>query len=54
MSEVNNKSDCLALMHATQEAHWTNVKVNYDNVGLGYLSLLQVVSLTTSTLEIKT
>ncbi|XP_046888496.1 sodium channel protein type 4 subunit alpha A [Hypomesus transpacificus] len=44
MSEVNNKSDCLALMHATQEAHWTNVKVNYDNVGLGYLSLLQVAT----------
>ena len=41
--EVNNRSDCLALQHATQEARWVNVKVNYDNVGLGYLSLLQVV-----------
>uniref|UniRef100_A0A8C9RI08 Sodium channel protein n=1 Tax=Scleropages formosus TaxID=113540 RepID=A0A8C9RI08_SCLFO len=37
---VNNKSDCMALMH-TNEVRWVNVKVNYDNVGLGYLSLLQ-------------
>ncbi|KAL2078644.1 hypothetical protein ACEWY4_026329 [Coilia grayii] len=39
---VNNKSDCLALLH-TNEVRWTNVKVNFDNVGFGYLSLLQVV-----------
>ncbi|KAK7919343.1 hypothetical protein WMY93_010627 [Mugilogobius chulae] len=44
MSEVNNKSDCLALQEATQEARWVNVKVNYDNVGSGYLSLLQVAT----------
>lgn len=43
LSEVNNKSDCLAIKEATQDAHWANVKVNYDNVGKGYLSLLQVV-----------
>ncbi|XP_029311373.1 LOW QUALITY PROTEIN: sodium channel protein type 4 subunit alpha A [Cottoperca gobio] len=42
MSEVNNKSDCMAIKEATQEARWVNVKVNYDNVGQGYLSLLQV------------
>ncbi|XP_076007885.1 sodium channel protein type 4 subunit alpha A [Genypterus blacodes] len=42
MTVVNNKSDCLALKEATQEARWVNVKVNYDNVGKGYLSLLQV------------
>ncbi|KAJ8364823.1 hypothetical protein SKAU_G00136540 [Synaphobranchus kaupii] len=41
MSSVNNKSDCMALMY-TNEVRWVNVKVNYDNVGLGYLSLLQV------------
>ncbi|MFT7809510.1 sodium channel protein type 4 subunit alpha A-like [Arapaima gigas] len=40
---VNNKSDCMALVH-TNEARWVNVKVNYDNVGLGYLSLLQVAT----------
>ncbi|KTF82277.1 hypothetical protein cypCar_00015778 [Cyprinus carpio] len=38
---VNNKSDCQA-MNDTQ-FYWTKVKVNFDNVGLGYLSLLQVV-----------
>lgn len=43
MWEVNNHSDCLLLQEATQEARWVNVKVNYDNVGQGYLSLLQVV-----------
>ncbi|KAG5262710.1 hypothetical protein AALO_G00278010 [Alosa alosa] len=40
---VNNHSDCIALMH-TNEVRWVNVKVNYDNVGLGYLSLLQVAT----------
>lgn len=45
ISEVNNKSDCESLMH-TGQVRWLNVKVNYDNVGLGYLSLLQVVSVT--------
>uniref|UniRef100_A0AAZ3NVJ0 Sodium channel protein n=1 Tax=Oncorhynchus tshawytscha TaxID=74940 RepID=A0AAZ3NVJ0_ONCTS len=39
-SIVNNKSECLA-MNDTQ-FYWTKVKVNFDNVGLGYLSLLQV------------
>lgn len=43
IEQVNNMSDCIALMH-TNETRWVNVKVNYDNVGLGYLSLLQVVS----------
>ncbi|KAF3698987.1 Sodium channel protein type 3 subunit alpha [Channa argus] len=40
VSVVNNKSECLA-MNDTQ-FYWTKVKVNFDNVGLGYLSLLQV------------
>ncbi|XP_017566080.1 sodium channel protein type 4 subunit alpha A [Pygocentrus nattereri] len=43
IEEVNNKSDCMELM-STNEARWVNVKVNYDNVGLGYLSLLQVAT----------
>ncbi|KAH1174382.1 hypothetical protein KIL84_002526 [Mauremys mutica] len=43
ISEVNNKSDCLALLH-TNQVRWVNVKVNFDNVGLGYLSLLQVAT----------
>ncbi|XP_048858105.1 sodium channel protein type 4 subunit alpha-like isoform X1 [Brienomyrus brachyistius] len=41
-SIVNNKSDCLA-MNDTQ-FYWTKVKVNFDNVGAGYLSLLQVAT----------
>ncbi|KAI5609746.1 sodium channel protein type 4 subunit alpha A isoform X1 [Silurus asotus] len=43
IEQVNNKSDCLALMY-TNESRWVNVKVNYDNVGFGYLSLLQVAT----------
>ncbi|KAG9350210.1 hypothetical protein JZ751_026563 [Albula glossodonta] len=44
MSMVNNKSDCMALIEQSNEVRWVNVKVNYDNVGLGYLSLLQVAT----------
>nr|Q2XVR5.2 RecName: Full=Sodium channel protein type 4 subunit alpha A; AltName: Full=Voltage-gated sodium channel subunit alpha Nav1.4a [Tetraodon nigroviridis]ABB29443.2 voltage-gated sodium channel Nav1.4a [Tetraodon nigroviridis] len=44
ISVVNNKSDCMAVQEATQEARWVNVKVNYDNVGKGYLSLLQIAT----------
>ncbi|XP_060950417.1 sodium channel protein type 4 subunit alpha A isoform X2 [Limanda limanda] len=44
LSEVNNRSECMAVEEATQEARWVNVKVNYDNVGQGYLSLLQVAT----------
>ncbi|XP_045692258.1 sodium channel protein type 4 subunit alpha isoform X2 [Phyllostomus hastatus] len=43
ISVVNNKSQCESLMH-TGQVRWLNVKVNYDNVGLGYLSLLQVAT----------
>ncbi|XP_009642504.1 sodium channel protein type 4 subunit alpha [Egretta garzetta] len=43
ISVVNNKSDCMALLY-TNEVRWVNVKVNFDNVGLGYLSLLQVAT----------
>ncbi|XP_068581767.1 sodium channel protein type 4 subunit alpha B isoform X2 [Cebidichthys violaceus] len=42
---VNNKTECFALMKANfTEVRWKNVKVNYDNVGMGYLSLLQVAT----------
>lgn len=44
ISEVNNHSDCLKLIERNETARWKNVKVNFDNVGFGYLSLLQVVS----------
>lgn len=44
---VNNKSECLALVN--DSARWKNVKINFDNVGAGYLALLQVVRRTLTT-----
>uniref|UniRef100_A0A668AKJ7 Sodium channel protein n=1 Tax=Myripristis murdjan TaxID=586833 RepID=A0A668AKJ7_9TELE len=41
MYEVNNKSECLAMGNSSR---WKNVKVNFDNVGAGYLALLQVAT----------
>ncbi|XP_066432018.1 sodium channel protein type 2 subunit alpha isoform X9 [Eleutherodactylus coqui] len=43
-TEVNNRTECLQLMKANQTARWKNVKVNFDNVGAGYLALLQVAT----------
>ncbi|XP_048373453.1 sodium channel protein type 4 subunit alpha [Sphaerodactylus townsendi] len=43
ISVVNNMSDCFALNY-TNQIRWVNVKVNFDNVGFGYLSLLQVAT----------
>lgn len=41
---VNNKSQCEALISENfTEVRWKNVKINFDNVGAGYLALLQVV-----------
>ncbi|XP_026231077.1 sodium channel protein type 4 subunit alpha-like isoform X3 [Anabas testudineus] len=42
VSVVNNKSECLSINDT--QFYWTKVKVNFDNVGLGYLSLLQVAT----------
>ncbi|XP_061538665.1 sodium channel, voltage-gated, type I like, alpha b [Phycodurus eques] len=42
IEEVNNKSDCLNLVN--NSARWKNVKINFDNVGAGYLALLQVAT----------
>ncbi|XP_078799118.1 sodium channel protein type 2 subunit alpha isoform X4 [Oryzias latipes] len=39
---VNNKSQCLLLVN--DSARWKNVKINFDNVGAGYLALLQVAT----------
>ncbi|XP_062972515.1 sodium channel protein type 2 subunit alpha-like isoform X5 [Elgaria multicarinata webbii] len=38
---VNNKTVCESM---SDVARWKNVKVNYDNVGAGYLSLLQIAT----------
>ncbi|XP_056278662.1 sodium channel, voltage gated, type VIII, alpha subunit a isoform X7 [Pseudoliparis swirei] len=42
---VNNKTQCVALMNQNfTEVRWKNVKINFDNVGAGYLALLQVAT----------
>ncbi|XP_059123161.1 sodium channel protein type 10 subunit alpha isoform X5 [Peromyscus eremicus] len=40
---VNNKSECQNQNH-TGHFFWVNVKVNFDNVAMGYLALLQVAT----------
>uniref|UniRef100_A0A7N8WUG3 Sodium channel protein n=1 Tax=Mastacembelus armatus TaxID=205130 RepID=A0A7N8WUG3_9TELE len=40
-SMVKNKTDCDNL---GGDARWKNVKINFDNVGVGYLALLQVAT----------
>ena len=40
LEEISNKTEC----HNAKGASWKNVKINFDNVGAGYLALLQVVS----------
>ncbi|XP_066531401.1 sodium channel protein type 4 subunit alpha B [Hoplias malabaricus] len=42
--EVNNKSQCFELIESSLDVRWVNAKVNFDNVGMGYLSLLQVAT----------
>ncbi|XP_046881398.1 sodium channel, voltage gated, type VIII, alpha subunit b [Hypomesus transpacificus] len=42
---VNNKTQCFALINANYtDVRWKNVKINFDNVGAGYLALLQVAT----------
>ncbi|XP_056090591.1 sodium channel protein type 4 subunit alpha B [Rhinichthys klamathensis goyatoka] len=43
-SVVNNKTDCFMLMENGSDVRWKNLKVTFDNVGMGYLSLLQVAT----------
>uniref|UniRef100_A0A6I8NUK9 Sodium channel protein n=1 Tax=Ornithorhynchus anatinus TaxID=9258 RepID=A0A6I8NUK9_ORNAN len=42
-SLINNKSECEGL-NVTGDLKWIQVRVNFDNVGLGYLALLQVAT----------
>ncbi|XP_077304048.1 sodium channel protein type 2 subunit alpha-like isoform X4 [Lithobates pipiens] len=44
ITKVENQSDCMQLIKANESARWKNVKVNFDNVGAGYLALLQVAT----------
>ncbi|XP_061555828.1 sodium channel protein type 4 subunit alpha B [Phycodurus eques] len=42
---VNNKTECLMLMEQNfSEVRWRNPEINFDNVGIGFLSLLQVAT----------
>ncbi|NXN81088.1 SCN5A protein, partial [Bombycilla garrulus] len=41
--DIKNKSDC-GMYNNTGKIFWINVKVNFDNVGSGYLALLQVAT----------
>ncbi|XP_023587979.1 sodium channel protein type 10 subunit alpha isoform X1 [Trichechus manatus latirostris] len=43
LSVVNNKSECKH-QNYTGSFFWVNVKVNFDNVAMGYLALLQVAT----------
>ncbi|NWV49317.1 SCN5A protein, partial [Daphoenositta chrysoptera] len=42
-SSIDNKVDC-GMYNNTGKIYWVNVKVNFDNVGSGYLALLQVAT----------
>ncbi|KAL8164869.1 UNVERIFIED_CONTAM: Sodium channel protein type 5 subunit alpha [Gekko kuhli] len=41
--KINNRADC-ERFNDTKRIYWTTVKVNFDNVGSGYLALLQVAT----------
>ncbi|XP_010171733.1 sodium channel protein type 2 subunit alpha isoform X7 [Antrostomus carolinensis] len=42
--DVSNATVCKNLAITAVDVRWKNVKVNFDNVGAGYLSLLQVAT----------
>ncbi|XP_006029544.1 sodium channel protein type 2 subunit alpha-like isoform X9 [Alligator sinensis] len=44
VSDVDNYTQCEELIKRNESARWKNVKVNFDNVGAGYLALLQVAT----------
>ncbi|XP_068101717.1 sodium channel protein type 2 subunit alpha-like [Hyperolius riggenbachi] len=43
-SVVNNRSECMALQSLNNSVLWVNRKVNFDNIGAGYLALIQVAT----------
>ncbi|XP_043922890.1 sodium channel protein type 4 subunit alpha-like isoform X3 [Protopterus annectens] len=43
-TDANNKSVCEEIISQGSDVYWTKVKVNFDNVGAGYLALLQVAT----------
>ncbi|XP_067268726.1 sodium channel protein type 4 subunit alpha B [Pseudorasbora parva] len=43
-TEVDNKTECMELAQNDSGVRWKIMKVTFDNVGMGYLSLLQVAT----------
>ncbi|XP_077071976.1 sodium channel, voltage-gated, type I-like, alpha [Siphateles boraxobius] len=41
-TDVHNKTECTS--YGINETRWKNLKINFDNVGNGYLALLQVAT----------
>ncbi|XP_021480266.2 sodium channel protein type 4 subunit alpha B isoform X1 [Oncorhynchus mykiss] len=41
---VNNMTECIQLTEGNADVRWMNSKINFDNVAMGYLSLLQVAT----------
>ncbi|XP_069509513.1 sodium channel protein type 8 subunit alpha isoform X2 [Ambystoma mexicanum] len=45
IEEVENETACFQLIEEfPEEVRWMNVKINFDNVGAGYLALLQIAT----------
>ncbi|XP_074071896.1 sodium channel protein type 9 subunit alpha-like isoform X1 [Macrotis lagotis] len=44
VSVIKMRNECELLINSSHDVRWKNVKVNFDNVGIGYLSLLQVAT----------
>ncbi|XP_052005088.1 LOW QUALITY PROTEIN: sodium channel, voltage-gated, type I-like, alpha [Xyrauchen texanus] len=44
VKEVNNISECETAKLGNNATRWKNLKINFDNVGNGYLALLQVAT----------
>ncbi|XP_075447765.1 sodium channel protein type 8 subunit alpha isoform X4 [Ascaphus truei] len=45
VEDVYNETQCFELINQNySEVRWRNVKINFDNVGAGYLALLQVAT----------
>lgn len=54
VEQVNNKTECFLLLEQNfSEVFWKNNKFNFDNVGMGFLSLLIMVSVKTPRINSK-
>ncbi|XP_077385441.1 sodium channel protein type 4 subunit alpha B-like isoform X3 [Festucalex cinctus] len=44
-TQVNNRSECFILIEENStDVRWRNLKINFDSVGMGYMSLLQMAT----------